>query len=144
MLTADRDNHIQDWQFCPGKPWSLWDIMFNFQIGLLLTVLEGLRNEELNGDAVIAAHEMAKAVAATKGTVIEPFRKISDQDRARVESLLKAVVRVADSLKAQEIINRAESFLNKLRRPPMYLMDLVFKSRALRETVEHAVHYRRG
>jgi hypothetical protein len=143
MLAPDRDiqpdsNGAVSWH--PGRLWSLWDIMINYQIFGLSHLLLLLASEEWGVQRRLAIIDMQKQMPSME-RVLGITDTISNQDRERWKGHLQYATSQADQLELQAVHDRIAHFTGKLRFE-MSLQDYLGEIRALREAFLDGINFK--
>lgn len=128
----------------PGKLWSLWDIMINFQAGGLIHLLAMLRAEELNAEmwGIAAAPPAGVSVLAAAISQQSMVPLVSDGGKAHIKGLLEYGAVVCRQLEMEAALDRIEAFQVNMRFG-MSIHDFKAEIRILKETIEKACFLRR-
>jgi len=131
----------------PGKLWSLWDIMINFQVYGLVFYVGSLAKMESNFaqriEAERAAANLRYVPEITKylDTSGLDWREVNNVDLETMRGSLQYGTTLANKLELQAAHDRIEIFTGKLRYK-MTLHDFVAEVRALREAFETGINYK--
>jgi hypothetical protein len=125
----------------PGKLWSLWDIMLNFQVGELCHILWIFTfNEQLIRSRLDAPAQPGFGLAQTLAVGILP-KYVPEDEAASVRACVAKTREIAKKHGFEEVSHRVMLFDVKLQHPITW-NDYVAEMRVLRETLENAVRNR--
>ena len=105
---------------------SLWDVMFNFQVGIILSVLEALSREEI----AIASRPSAELLTV-----------VSESDKSRIQGHLEYIARIANQLRLEGTHEPIDIFTDKLSYPGMTNGACLSELAALRENFVIGLRY---
>jgi len=126
----------------PGKLWSLWDIMMNYQIFGFCHLLQALWAEEQEIRQRISLMEAQRAshsLGAALGIGISDHP--TEQDRERIKGWLQYATQQADLLELQAAHDRISRFTGRLKFK-INLQDYLAEVRALLEAFQDGIHYK--
>jgi hypothetical protein len=132
----------------PGKPWSLWDIMFNYGVFGLCTLLERLAVIEWQVTHRVNVTDSAKSLGYAEQlqkyfvTNGDKFEEVSRLELSEIDGLLRYATQQADKLELQPVHDRVELFRARLRHQ-ISLHDFLAEVRTLRETIEAGIRFKR-
>ncbi len=128
--------------FEPGRLWSLWDIMINYQIFGLYGLLKQLLREEADIERRIAILDSNKMQPGFKREIISGIyidELITEEDCMNAKKWLDYAASQAEILDLQPAKDRIELFFKKIRvrvRLHVYLSEV----RTLREAFESGIN----
>lgn len=134
-------------EFGPGKRGSLWDIMMNYAVFGLCTLLKQLALTER--DLVYRVQIVTDAKSMQYMDQLRPYLapeqpqydRVNEQDLQHVKGWLQFAKQQADTLELQAVHDRLELFNGKLRFA-MSLTDFLGEVRALREAFKSGLRFK--
>jgi HEPN domain-containing protein len=119
----------------PGGPYSLWDIMINFQVFGLAQLMQMLALEEM---ALIRRRqnlEVLPSLPTPLGALQE-----TEEERKRLSGLVQFAMHTCHQLEISAGVDRAERFLHALNQGIRFI-DVEPEMRVLREAIEDGLRY---
>jgi hypothetical protein len=124
----------------PGRLWSLWDIMINFNAFGLCNLFQNLVAFEKDIDLRIKIAESNRNHHDASDDVIGALGQVTKTDLDRMRGWLQFSTHLADQLELQGVHDRVEIFTVKLGK--LSLQDFAAEIRVLRETFDRGINYR--